>query len=41
MYIKELKQEFMALCRPLADRPDVLYTEFLEDKKTCIYRNLP
>ena len=37
MKITELKQEFMALCRPLADRPNVLHTEFLEDKKTCIY----
>lgn len=37
MYIEELKQEFMALCRPLADRPDVLYTEFSEDKKACTH----
>ena len=37
MYIEELKQEFMALCRPLSDRPDVLYTEFSEDKKACIH----
>ena len=40
MYIEELKQEFMALCRPLADRPDVLYTEFEEDKRACIFTML-
>lgn len=40
MRIEELKQEFMALCRPLADRPDVLHTEFEEDKRACIFTML-
>ena len=40
MRIEELKQQFMALCRPLADRPDVLYTEFEEDKRACLFTML-
>ena len=40
MRIEELKQQFMALCRPLADRPDVLYTEFEQDKRACIFTML-
>ena len=40
MRIEELKQEFMALCRPLADRPDVLHTEFEEGKRACIFTML-
>ena len=40
MRIEELKQQFMALCRPLADRPDVLHTEFEEDKRACLFTML-
>ena len=28
------------LCRPLADRPDVLHTEFEEDKQACLFTML-
>ena len=37
MYIEELKQEFMALCRPLADRRNVAHSEFIEQKRACIF----
>ena len=40
MRIEQLKQEFMDLCRPLADRPNVLHTEFEENKNTCIFTML-
>ena len=40
MRIEELKQQFMALCRPLAERPDVLHTEFEEDKQACLFTML-
>ena len=40
MRIEQLKQEFIALCRPLADRPEVLHTEFEESKNTCIFTML-
>lgn len=40
MEIDDLKHIFMDLCRPLADRPSVLYTELEEGKRTCIFTML-
>ena len=40
MSITILKDEFAALCRPLADRPEILHTQFDEGKKRCTFSML-
>ena len=37
MDIATLKETFMTLCRPLADRGEVLDTQFEDGKKSCIF----
>ena len=37
MSISLLKTAFMDLCRPLADRPEVIHAQFEEQKKSCIF----
>ena len=40
MNVAELKAEFIALCRPLADRPEFVHTCFEEGKKSCSFSML-
>ena len=40
MDVTALKEEFMALCRPLADRPEFVHTEFEAGKKACAFSML-
>lgn len=37
MKTEQLKQDFLHLCNGLKDRPDVLYTEVVENKKDCVF----